>query len=46
MAGLSRTRSEQDAMEICDVFFQSLERRFKGMTSVDLIIFDILFQKL
>jgi hypothetical protein len=46
MTGLSKARSEQEAREICEIFFQNLEHRFRGMKSVDIVIFDILFQKL
>lgn len=44
--GLSKTRRDQKVQEICDIYFQSLERRFAGWQWFDAFISDVLFEKL
>jgi hypothetical protein len=46
LTGLCQTRSQHEAQEICDVYFQNLKHRFSGWKSIEVDVLNVLFQKL
>lgn len=46
MAGLCQTRSNNDAADVCELFFHDLRSRLSDMKCVDYNIYEVIFQKL
>jgi hypothetical protein len=46
LTGLNKRRSVNGALEICNLYFQNLKRRFEGWKEIGFIVCDVLFQKL
>ncbi|XP_052694532.1 uncharacterized protein LOC128172863 isoform X5 [Crassostrea angulata] len=46
MAGLCQTRSNNDAADVCELFFQDLRGRLSDVKCVNYKIYEVIFQKL